>query len=66
MKHKHIIIYSPDGSTTQYCTKDLGDTYIKVVETIECEPAVVNIAYKEDDKVIGVAYVGLPYRLEIF
>jgi hypothetical protein len=66
MQHKHVIIYLTDGSTTQYCTKDLGDSYVQVVDTIQCEPTLVNIAYKEDKKVVGVSYVGLPYRLEIF
>lgn len=66
MKDKHVIIYLPDGKQAQYCSKDLGDTHIQVSETIECELTEVKVAYKEDDRVIGRSYVGMPYVLEMF
>jgi hypothetical protein len=65
-KNKWVIIYMPNGKEVQYCTTDLGDHSIHIASEIVCEPQEVNIAYKEDGKVIGKAFVGMPYTLEIF
>jgi len=65
-KNKWVTIYLPNGTTAQYCTTDLGDSYISIVDTIECEPNAVNIAYKEDGKVVGETYVRMPYHLQMF
>lgn len=64
-KNKLVIIYLPNGKEAKYCTKDLGSDY-DVAQTIECDPGEVKIGLKEDGKVIGRAYVGMPYYLEIF
>lgn len=65
-KNKLIVIYLPNGNERKYCTKDLSTDEYEVVETIECDPGEVKIGLKENDKVVGRAYVGMPYYLEMF
>lgn len=65
-KNRIVIIYLPNGKTAQYCTKDLKDNNYTKAETIECDPGIVNIALKEDGKIVGHNYTGMPYYLEMF
>lgn len=64
--NRWVTIYLPNRANDQYCTKDLGDSRIQVVDIIECDPGEVKIAYREDGKIVSKAYVGMPYMLEIF
>lgn len=61
-----VIIYLPGGGTAQYCTTDLSDENYTLAEKIVCEPGIVNIVLKEDEKIIGHNYTGMPYYLEMF
>lgn len=67
MKHKYVTIFLPTGSDVQYCTKDLDQApTVRVAETITCDPGEVKVVVKEDGKVEGYAYVGMPYILNMF
>jgi len=65
-KHKHVIIYLPNGNICQYSTKDLGDKNIEIADAIVCELNEVQIAMKTDNKTEGYAYVGMPYILNMW
>lgn len=65
-KHRLIIIYLPNGNERKYCTKDLEGKEYQLAEKIECDPGIVSIAIKEDDKIVGHSYTGMPYYLEMF
>ncbi len=68
-KHRLVIIYRPNGTESKYCTKDInpgGGNEYQLAETIVAEPGMVKIALKEDGKVIGRSYVGMPYFFEMF
>lgn len=63
---KLVIIYLPNGKEAKYCTKDLGGNEYTLAKTIECDPAEVKIALKEDKNVVVHGYVGMPYHLQMF
>lgn len=69
-KSKHVIIYSPDGNVWQYTTNKAmhsGDRInIHLADTINCDPTEVMVAYMEDNKPVGKAFVGMPYVLEMW
>lgn len=69
-KHRLIIIYLPNGNdTAKYCTKDINpgnSGEYKLAEEITCDVNEVKVFIKEDDKLVGRAYVGMPYYLEMF
>jgi hypothetical protein len=67
MKHKLVTIYLPDGRKEHFTTsKEARDVEIKLVDKIECDQLIVQIAFKDGGKVEGYSYVGMPYVLNMF
>lgn len=64
-KNKLVIIYLPNGNEIKYCTKDIGTEYT-LAEEIICDPGEVKIVVKQDNKLEGYSYVGMPYFLNMF
>lgn len=58
-------VYLPDGKEQYFSTRNLGDHNYRVCEVIEGEPDRLNVVYKEDDRMIAKAFIGIPYILEI-
>jgi hypothetical protein len=67
MKNKLVTIYLPGGRKNHYTTsKDAEDKEIQLVDKIQCDANIVNVAFKDGNKVEGYSYVGMPYVLNMF
>lgn len=67
MKNKLVTIYLPDSTKEHYTTsKNAVDIEIQLADEITCDANVVNIAFKDGDKVEGYSYVNMPYVLNMF
>lgn len=66
-KKNRVVIFRPDGVTKSYITKNAEaakEVDDIVVDAIECNGPVVNIAWKDEDGTVeGESYYGMPYYL---
>lgn len=67
MKKRIVIIYFPNGRQEIYTTsKDIKDAQYIECEKIVCDHLNVSVVYKEDGKLVGKTFNGMPYELEMY